>query len=172
MTNEEEWAERERIFRPMNIEKGISYKEFEGPIRQVMNYYAGYRRNEKGMETALEKLDLIESYQDKIKAPNYHELMKANETAELIKIARLTIRACMERKESGRAYFRRTDFPEMDPSMGKPLVLWKEGDETKILTNGLCYTISIASCEDIMPAVEKFELQAIVDARGDSEFLI
>ncbi|MFH1491389.1 MAG: FAD-binding protein [Pseudomonadota bacterium] len=125
--------EKERVLRPMNQQKGICYKEVEGPLRQVMNYYVGYRRNQKGLETALDRLDLIETYLDKIKAPNYHELMKANETAELVKIARLTIRACMERKESGRAYFRRTDFPEMDPDMGKPLTLWKEGDETKFM---------------------------------------
>ena len=124
-------AEKERIFRPMNIEKGISYKEFEGPIRQVMNYYAGYRRNEKGMETALEKLDLIESYQDKIKAPNYHELMKANESAELIKMCKLSLRASMERKESGRSIYKRTDYTEVNPEMSKPLVIWQESGEVR-----------------------------------------
>ncbi|MFH1490106.1 MAG: FAD-dependent oxidoreductase [Pseudomonadota bacterium] len=125
--------EKERVLRPMNLQKGICYKEVEGPLRQVMNYYAGYRRNQKGLETALDRLNLIETYLDRIKAPNYHELMKANETVELIKIAKLTVRACMERKESGRAYFKRTDFPKMDPNMKKPLVLWKEGGEPKFM---------------------------------------
>jgi succinate dehydrogenase/fumarate reductase flavoprotein subunit len=57
--------------------------------------------------------------------------MKANETAELLKIAKLTIRASMERKESGRAYFRRTDYPEMNPDLNKPLITWKEKGEPR-----------------------------------------
>ncbi|MBW1799088.1 MAG: FAD-binding protein [Deltaproteobacteria bacterium] len=123
--------EKERIFRPMKIEKGIGYKEFEGPIRQVMNYYMGYRRSRKGMETALEKLALIESYLDKIKAPDYHELMKANESAELLKMSRLTVLTGMERKESGRAYYQRTDYPDLNPDLNKPLVAWMENGAPK-----------------------------------------
>jgi succinate dehydrogenase/fumarate reductase flavoprotein subunit len=121
--------EKDRVLRPMRLDKGICYKEVEGPIRQVLNYYAGYRRNQKGLETALDRLNLIETYLPRIKAPNTHELMKANETAELVKIAKLTVRACMERKESGRAYFRRTDYPELNPELNKPLILWKEKGE-------------------------------------------
>lgn len=123
--------ERERVLRPMTTEKGISYKEVEGAVRQVMNYYVGYRRNQRGLETALERLSLIESYLGRIKASNYHELMKANESAELVRISELTVRTCMERKESGRAYFRRTDYPEMDPALDKPLMVWREKGETK-----------------------------------------
>jgi len=85
----------------------------------------GYRRNQKGMELALEKLNLIEGYLDKIKATNYHELMRANESAELIKMCKLTTRACLERKESGRAIYRRTDYPELDSDLSKVLVMWK-----------------------------------------------
>ena len=123
--------EKQRILSPMARKEGISYKEVEGAVRQVLNYYAGYRRNQKGMETALDRLDLIETYLERIKAPNYHELMKANETAELLKIARLTTRACTERKESGRAFFRRTDYPDMNPELNKPLVTWQEEGEPR-----------------------------------------
>lgn len=121
--------EMERVLMPMQRDKGICYKEVEGPIRQVLNYYVGYRRNQKGLETALDRLNLIETYLGKIKAGNNHELMKANETSELIRIAKLTVRACMERKESGRAYFRRTDYPDMDASLNKPLIMWKGKDD-------------------------------------------
>lgn len=119
-------AERERIFLPARPAKGISYKEVENSVRQVMNYYMGYRRNQLGMETALEKLDLIETYWPKIKAPDFHDLMKANEAAELIKMCKIATRASMERKESGRAFFRRTDYPEMNPECNRPLVMWQE----------------------------------------------
>jgi succinate dehydrogenase/fumarate reductase flavoprotein subunit len=123
--------EKQRVLKPLTREKGIDYGEVEGAIRQVLNYYVGYRRNQKGLETALDRLDLIETYLGGIRAPNYHELMKANETAELLKIARLTTRACMERKESGRAFFRRTDYPEMNPGLSKPLIAWQEKGEPR-----------------------------------------
>lgn len=124
--------EKHRVLSPMAREEGgVHYKEVEGAIRQVLNYYAGYRRNQKGLETALDRLDLIETYLGRIRAQNYHELMKANETAELLKIARLTTRACMERKESGRAFFRRTDYPDVNPELNKPLITWQEKGEPR-----------------------------------------
>jgi len=129
LEEEEVMKERERVLKPLNLETGIGYKEVEGAIRQVLNYYVAYRRNQGGLETALERFDLIEKYVGRIKATNFHELMKANEAAELLKIAKLTVRACMERKESGRAFYRRTDYPDMDPNLNKPLVAWQERGE-------------------------------------------
>ena len=124
-------AERERIFRPMRVEKGIGYQEVEKAITQALDYYVGFRRSHKGMEVALEKLALIETYLGKIKATDFHALMRANETAEVLKMARLTILASMERKESGRAYYRRTDYPDMNPDMETVLIAWQENGQHK-----------------------------------------
>jgi len=122
-------TEKERIFKPLHIEKGTSYKTIEKSVNQVLNYYMGYRRSQKGMESALEKLDLIESYADLMKAPDYRSLMRANETVELIKMAKLSVRASMERKESGRAYYRRTDYPDLNEKLNKVLVVWQENEK-------------------------------------------
>jgi succinate dehydrogenase/fumarate reductase flavoprotein subunit len=124
-------AEKERIFRPIEVEKGISYKEVERAISQVLNYYMGYRRNMKGMETALEKLKLIETYLNKIKASNYHSLMRANESAEVLKMAKLAVLASMQRKESGRAYYRIAGYPDLDTKLNKVLVAWQENGQPK-----------------------------------------
>ncbi len=121
-----EWA---RVFRPMHAEKGMSYGEFEGAVRQVMNYYMGYRRNQQGMELGLEKLTFLETYAEKLKAADYRELMRSNESVELIKMCKLATRASMERKESGRAYYRRTDYPNLNPKLSKPLVTWQENGQ-------------------------------------------
>ena len=86
-------AEKERIFRPMKTTDGIDYKRFELAIRQVMMYYMGYVRNEKGMATALERLRLIEGYLNKLQASDFHELMRANEAVHLLKICQLATRA-------------------------------------------------------------------------------
>ena len=123
--------EEERALRPLKLGEGLRYTEVEGAIRQVMNYYMGYRRSHQGMQTALDRLNLIERYVDRISASNCHELMKANESAELLQIAKLTVSACMERKESGRGYFKRTDYPEMVADLAKPLIAWQENGEPK-----------------------------------------
>jgi adenylylsulfate reductase subunit A len=123
--------EEDRALRPLKLGEGLRYTEVEGAIRQVMNYYMGYRRNHQGMQTALDRLNLIERYLDRISAGNCHELMKANESAELLQIAKLTVRACLERKESGRGYFKRTDYPEINADLAKPLIAWQENGEPR-----------------------------------------
>lgn len=128
---EEILKEKARIYLPLKVEDGISYKEFEHAVRQVMNYYMGYRRNQQGMEKALDRLRFLESSWDQIAATDHRSLMRANESAELVKMCQIATLASMERKESGRAYFQRTDYPELNPDLGKPLVLWHEKGEPK-----------------------------------------
>lgn len=118
--------ERERVFAPCHCEEGISSREFEGAIRNVMDYYMGLRRNQKGMEIALEKLNFIGTFIPKIKAQNLHELLRTHEALFMHKACLLTTFTCLQRKESGRGVYKRTDFPEMDPGMNKPLLIWQE----------------------------------------------
>jgi len=44
-------------------------------------------------------------------------------------------------------------------------VMVAAGDETKIEKSGNCYDIRVANCE-ILQALEKFEVQALVDAKN------
>ncbi|PKN62663.1 MAG: FAD-binding protein [Deltaproteobacteria bacterium HGW-Deltaproteobacteria-15] len=129
--SEEVLKEKERILRPLHTGEGMTYLEFENAIRQVMNYYMGYRRNQKGMEIAFEKLTFLESRLEDLKAEDYRQLMRANESMELLKMCKVTTRASMERKESGRACYRRTDYPNLDRDLAKPLLTWEENGEQK-----------------------------------------
>ena len=45
------------------------------------------------------------------------------------------------------------------------VIILKSGGETRISRDDLCYTIEVANCE-ILPALEKFILQSIVDAKA------
>ncbi len=119
-------CEKERIFLPLKREEGLSYREFEGAIRSVMGYYMGLVRNEKGMQIALEKLNFIAPYADRIKAQDMHELFRAHESLFLHKTCVLSVLTCLERRESGRCIYRRTDFPDLNPEMNKPSVIWQE----------------------------------------------
>jgi adenylylsulfate reductase, subunit A len=118
--------EKERIFAPLHLEEGMNYREFEGAIRTVMDYYMGLRRNQKGMELALEKLNFILTYASRIKAQDYHELLRTHEGLFMHKACVLTTLTCLQRKESGRGVYKRTDFPGLNPEMNKPLVIWQE----------------------------------------------
>jgi succinate dehydrogenase/fumarate reductase flavoprotein subunit len=123
--------EKERIFQPMKIHGGLSYKDFEGTIRQVMNYYVGYVRNEKGLEIALKSLKLIESRTNELTAADLHELMRANEAKHLIRHCQLSSQAALIRRESGRTFYWRSDYPDLNEEMEKNIVLWQENGEPK-----------------------------------------
>ena len=101
----------------------LSYMEFEGPIRQVMDYYAGFRRNMPGMKLALERLELIETYKDKVKAKNLHDLMRLHEGFDLLKLSKIHLDACLQRKETGRGMYKLSDYPNLDPSLANGLVV-------------------------------------------------
>jgi succinate dehydrogenase/fumarate reductase flavoprotein subunit len=123
--------EKDRIFAPFNREEGIEQKVFEGAVRNVMDYYMGFRRNEKGMKLALKKLNFIGEYASRIKAQDYHELLRTHEALFMHMTSILTARTCIERKESGRAIYKRGDYPGMNPDMNKPLVIWQEDGQFK-----------------------------------------
>lgn len=119
-------VEKERIFKPMKTTDGIDYKRFELAIRQVMMYYMGYVRNEKGIATALERLHFIEGYLDRLQASDFHSLMRANEAVHILKTCQLATRATMERKESGRAIYRRSDYPDLNEQYSRVLAIWQQ----------------------------------------------
>jgi adenylylsulfate reductase, subunit A len=126
-------SEIERMFKPLKAGgDGLDYKRFELAIRQVMTYYMGFVRNEKGIATALERLSLIEGYLDRLQAKDFRELMRANESVHLLKTCQLATRATMERKESGRTIYRRSDYPDLDPEYAKVLAVWQEDAEHKL----------------------------------------
>jgi succinate dehydrogenase/fumarate reductase flavoprotein subunit len=118
--------ERERVFRPLHIREGIPFRDYESAIRRVMSYYMGYVRNQRGMETALERLEVIDRHTDRIVAEDLHGLMRANEAVHLLKSCQMSTRAAMERKESGRAVYRRSDYPKRREQYDRVLALWQE----------------------------------------------
>lgn len=129
---EEVRAEKERIFGPMNTTNGIGYERFERAIRQVMMYYMGFVRNEKGIATALERLRFIEGYVNKVQTSDFHELMRANEAVHLLTMCQLATRATMERKESGRTIYRRSDYPDLNEQYSRALAIWQEDAQPRL----------------------------------------
>jgi succinate dehydrogenase/fumarate reductase flavoprotein subunit len=123
--------EEERLFRPMYRRDGIGYQRFEQAIRQVMQYYMGFSRNEKGIAICLERLGLIRTYVERLRASDLRELMRTEESLHLLKTCELTTRATQERRETGRTIYRRGDYPVLDDSCGRVLSIWQEEGEPR-----------------------------------------
>ncbi len=47
-----------------------------------------------------------------------------------------------------------------------PIIQINSGNTSEISINNLCYDIRFSRCEDVLPAVEKFIVQSILDAKG------
>ncbi|MDL2307115.1 FAD-binding protein [Desulfovibrio sp. OttesenSCG-928-C06] len=124
-------TEKARLLSPLanDSKQALGWHEFENPIRQVMDYYAKYRRNMPGMALALEKLDLIDSYRNKVKADNLHELMRLHEAFDLLVLCRLHLQSCLQRKESGRGMYMLADYPELDPNQARALSIRQENGQ-------------------------------------------
>jgi succinate dehydrogenase/fumarate reductase flavoprotein subunit len=124
--------ERQRFFLPTTRPAGMGYEKFEQAIRQVMQYYMGFARNQKGMEICLDRLRLIGTYADRLHASDLRQLMRTEEALHLLRMCELATRASLERKETGRTIYRRGDYPTLDKSCGKVLSLWQEEGETQL----------------------------------------
>jgi len=92
----------------------------------------GFVRNEKGMVCALERLKLIEGYIDRLHAKDFRELMRTNESIHLLKTCQLTTLCTIERKETGRAIYKRSDYPELNHEYTKKIAIWKENEEPRV----------------------------------------
>ena len=117
------WKEKDEAPLRNGAPNALTCTDFENPIRQVMDYYAGFRRNMPGMKLALEKLELIASRREKVKAKNLHELMRLHEAFDLLELCRMRLDACLQRRESGRGMYKLADYPDLDPALDKGLVV-------------------------------------------------
>lgn len=126
--DEDAEAESDGIFAPLHVRDGIPYRKFEDAIRQVMSYYMGFVRNETGIRTALERLRFLAGFVPEVMASNLHELTSANEGLHLLRACMLNTEATLERKETGRSVYRRTDFPDRDPWYDDKILATRQRD--------------------------------------------
>lgn len=135
VSEQEAEMERVRVLAPLHSEGATPYSQFESAIRQVMDYYMGYVRNERGMLQALDSLARIEALKDDLVAENWHELMRTHEALTLLTMCQLVTLASLEHREtSPNTIYMRSDFPDPDPSCnrlmvtekvdGKPTLFW------------------------------------------------
>lgn len=121
-----------RIYSPIVREEGLDYRTLEEIIRRTMWDYAGPVRNEKSLKTAIQKLELLKAEAEKLKASNFHELMRVHEATQILDVARIMCHASLERRETRFGIFHyRTDFPETSTEYEGEIVIWQENGRIK-----------------------------------------
>jgi len=115
---------------PLRRKTGLSYGEMEEVIGKVVSEHMAVGRTEMGLNIGFEKLKGIESHIGLLKAENFHELMRANETRSILQVAKIMNRAAEYRKESRiKPYHYRLDYSETDDQNWCGLVVVEKDGE-------------------------------------------
>ncbi len=126
-------TEKWRIYSPLkNLQKGsgIGYLEFETRVRDIMSDYVGFERTESSMKKALALLEELRPLTSRLKAGNYHDLMRVLESLNIFLVATLVTVASLQRRETrwgGNLIAPRGDFPNPDPQWAKRTVVLRKG---------------------------------------------
>ena len=122
-------AERERLFYPCRNSEGISPRDYEEKVREIVTDYIGYQRTEEKLRKAVKDLKELEKKEPALLAHDSHELMRAHEARNIREVAEMVATAALERRESRGSYSHfRADFPNRDDAnWRKMIVLKKQG---------------------------------------------
>lgn len=122
--------ERVRVHAPLTNKGELSFLEVEQKIRDIMSDYVGFQRTESSMKEALNLLDEMAPVLGKMKADNYHELMRTLEACNIYTVARVVTVASLQRKETrwgGAMIAPRGDFPAPDMMWANKIVVLTKG---------------------------------------------
>jgi adenylylsulfate reductase subunit A len=112
---------------PLARKTGYRYTQFEDALRKIMSEYAGPTRSAATLQTALRKIEKLESTFHWVEAADIHELARTHESQSLFAVSKALIHAALARKESRFSPFHfRSDFPQPDDvSWYGMMEIWK-----------------------------------------------
>jgi succinate dehydrogenase/fumarate reductase flavoprotein subunit len=106
-------AERDRVWAPLQREKGLPPAQVEYKLRRMVNDYLQPPKVTRKMEIGLERFEGIRHDLDALQARDPHELMRAMEVHFIRDCAEMAARASLYRTESRWGlYHARVDHPE------------------------------------------------------------
>ncbi|MCX7857494.1 MAG: FAD-dependent oxidoreductase [Deltaproteobacteria bacterium] len=129
------------IYVPLTKKDGIPFQIIENTIRRIMWDYAGPVRNEKSLKVAIQKLEMLSEEAEKLKAKDFHELMRVHEAKQILEVGKIMCHASLERKETRFGVFHfRSDYPETREEFEGEIVIWQENGKIKKEFKKLDYT--------------------------------
>jgi hypothetical protein len=110
-------AERARLYEPLERTTGISWQALAEAITRVMQNYCGAVKSDDLLHEGLRGLEeLWANEARRLVARNPHDLLRVQETLNVLTNAELVIQSCLARKASSRELqFQRLDYPDLDP---------------------------------------------------------
>jgi succinate dehydrogenase/fumarate reductase flavoprotein subunit len=123
------------------IGSGLTPAHAKERLRSIMQSYAYVSRSVEGLETAQQELQEIEQNvlpQIRISGSGLHQnysLLAYLDLEKMLKVARMTVAAAQERKESRGAHYRE-DFPELDTTSPPYCTVIQKGDTVSGLKIG------------------------------------
>lgn len=119
-----------RMTEPLAIEHGQDWMDFEERIRETVSNYVGVRRTEVGLRKAIGIFAELRAAEGTISAQDYHSLMRANESRNILLAVDLMARSAVKRTESrSGAAHRRVDFPDQDNDNWRKLLVVHQGPD-------------------------------------------
>ncbi len=107
------------VIRPLAMKGGLSFHAFEDEVRSIVTDYIGYRREERRMKEAIQRLKALHNRESDLEAGDHHGLMRVYEARNIRMMAETLATTALERRESrGGAAHVRVDFPQTDDQTG------------------------------------------------------
>ena len=131
---EEQERIHETLYRPLQLEQGLKFHQFEDQVRAIVTGLIGYRRDERRLQEALRQLHTLREREAEMIAEDYHGVMRVNEARSIRAVAEALAASSIERRESrgGAAHFR-VDYPQKDDEHGLRIIMVEQaGDELQV----------------------------------------
>ncbi|WED23365.1 FAD-binding protein [Vibrio sp. JC009] len=105
---------KQEMFAPINNKKGYSPAWITRIMQGAMfPYFIMYVKEQSRMENALQQIKYLQTFVDKMKVDNFHDLRNAIETRNMLLNAEMKLIAGLARKESRGTHYRE-DYPYRD----------------------------------------------------------
>ena len=131
-------GERARLYEPLERERGIKWQALAEAITRVMQNYCGAVKSDVLLNEGLRMLGELRDHEARqLHVRNPHDLLRANETLNVLDNAELVIQSCLARRASSRELmFQRLDYPDVDPPEWRKFVTVRR-DENGVQTGSL-----------------------------------
>lgn len=109
-----------RLAAPLAREEGFDPAEMEYKVRRIIKPHLTSPKSEARLQAALKAVAGFREDMKRVRAADYHEVMKFVEVEAIIDTLEMAVQASLARRESRWGYGHyRSDFPEKDPAWEK-----------------------------------------------------
>jgi succinate dehydrogenase/fumarate reductase flavoprotein subunit len=135
ISREQVALEKKRVYAPVQLDKGLDWKELHAGVARAMQFFCSEYKTEKLLNMGLNTLkEIEEKWVPQLFALDPHKLMRGQEDLSMLSYAQLILHASLARRASSRPLtFNRIDYPQLDPpEWNKFITVNMDGGKVKI----------------------------------------